>query len=408
MGLNTASVAKASSGALMVTGIMLVAANLRPVITSVGPLLDEIGTETGLGAPALGLLAAVPLLAFALISPCAQALSERFGVERTVFASLLVLICGTLLRPLPGSIAYLWVGTFIIGSAIALCNVLLPALIKRDFPDKFAKLTGAYSAVIGGMAALGAGLSVPLSMLRLPDGSTAGWRLALGAYVLLAVPAVLLWLPQLRRKSSTSDAARRLAAVPAPARGAVWKSAVAWQVTLYMGLQSLTFFSLVTWLPTLERSYGRSDVASGWDLMLFQLIGVIASLLTPAMLRGQDQRPGAALPPVLLVIAMLGIMFVPSLMLLWMLLAGLSSGSSLVVALALFGLRTGNHRQAGALSGMAQSIGYLLAAAGPPLFGALFALSGGWTLPLAFIVLAACAQMGIGLLAGRNRNAFAA
>lgn len=408
MSLNTASMAKASSGALMITGILLVAANLRPVLTSVGPLLDEIGTETGLGAPALGLLAAVPLLAFALISPLAQSLSERFGVERTVFASLLVLICGTLVRPLPGSIAYLWVGTFIIGSAIAVCNVLLPALIKRDFPDKVAKLTGAYSAVIGGVASLGAGLSVPLSMVRLPDGSTAGWRLALGAYVLLAVPAVLLWLPQLRRRSSDSDAARRLAAVPAPPRGAVWKSAVAWQVTLYMGLQSLTFFSLVTWLPTLERSYGRSDIASGWDLMLFQLIGVVASLLTPVMLRGEEQRYGAAFPAALLVIAVLGIMFVPSLMLLWVLLAGLSSGSSLVVALALFGLRTSNHRQAGALSGMAQSIGYLLAAAGPPLFGALFAFSGGWPLPLVFLALAASAQVAMGLLAGRNRSAFSA
>ncbi|MBB2994702.1 CynX/NimT family MFS transporter [Paeniglutamicibacter cryotolerans] len=402
-----AAATRRSSGALMIAGILLVAANLRPVLTSVGPLLDQIGAETGLGAPALGLLAAVPLLAFALVSPLAQSLSERFGVERTVFAALLVLICGTLLRPLPGSVAYLWVGTFIIGASIAVCNVLLPALLKRDFPEKVAKLTGAYSAVIGGVASLGAGLSVPLSMIRLPDGSQAGWRLALGAYVLLAIPAVLLWLPQLRRKSPDSDVARQLAAVPAPARGAVWKSAVAWQVTIYMGLQSLTFFSLVTWLPTLERSYGRSDVASGWDLMLFQLIGVVASLLTPLMLRGEEQRIGAAFPPALLVVAVLGVMFFPPLMLLWVLLSGLSSGSSLVVALALFGLRTGNHRQAGALSGMAQSIGYLLAAAGPPLFGALFAVAGGWPLPLAFLALAASAQIAVGSLVGRNRNAFA-
>lgn len=392
----------------MIVGILLVAANLHPVITSVGPVLDQIGSNTGLGVPMLGLLAAVPLLAFAIVSPFAQGLSNRFGAERTVFVSLLVLFLGTLVRPLPGSLAFLWTGTFTIGASIAVCNVLLPALIKRDFPDGVAKLTGAYSAVIGGFAALGAGLSVPLSTLQLPDGSPTGWRLGLGAYALLAIPAVLLWLPQLRRKSPDSETTRRIAAVPAPVRGAVWRSAVAWQVTLYMGLQSLTFFSLVTWLPTLERSYGRSDIASGWDLMFFQLIGVIASLLTPLMLRGEEQRLGAAFPPVLLVITALGIMFLSSLMLLWISLAGLGTGSSLVVALALFGLRTNNHRQAGALSGMAQSIGYLLAATGPPLFGALYAVSHGWALPLAFLALAASAQVFVGLLAGRNRGAFAA
>ncbi|NKX49379.1 MFS transporter, partial [Arthrobacter deserti] len=291
-------VRRISSGALLVAGIMLVAANLRPVLTSVGPLLDQIGAETGLGEAALGFLAAVPLLAFGAVSPLAHGLSGRFGVGRTVLVSLLVLAAGTLLRPVPGSTAGLWAGTVIIGAAIAVCNVLLPAILKRDFPARMASLPGLYSAVLGGIASPGAGLAVPLSRLPGADSAPGGWRFALAAYVVLVVPAVLLWLPQVRR-GPDPGAGRHGPAEASPARGAVWRSAVAWQVTCYMGLQSMAFYILITWLPTLERSYGRGSAESGWDLMLFQLIGVVASLLTPPLLRGHQQRFAAALPPLL-------------------------------------------------------------------------------------------------------------
>jgi CP family cyanate transporter-like MFS transporter len=140
--------------------------------------------------------------------------------------------------------------------------------------------------------------------------------------------------------------------------------------------------------------------------MLFQLIGVAASLLTPSLLRGRQQRLAAALPPLLVASGVLGLMLAPGVMLFWVLLAGFGSGSSLVTALALFGLRTASHREASALSGMAQSVGYLLAAAGPPLFGALYAGTGTWVLPLALLVAVAAAQAGTGLAAGRNRFAF--
>jgi CP family cyanate transporter-like MFS transporter len=271
-----------------------------------------------------------------------------------------------------------------------------------------ASLTGLYSAVLGGIASLGAGLAVPLSQLPVANGEPAGWRFALAAYVLLLVPALLFWLPQLRRARPVPgrEAARPAAAEASPARGAVWRSAVAWQVTCYMGLQSMSFYILITWLPTLERSYGRGHAESGWDLMLFQLIGVAASLLTPPLLRGHQQRLAAALPPLLVASGVLGLMLAPGAMLFWVLLAGFGSGSSLVTALALFGLRTAGHREASALSGMAQSVGYLLAAAGPPLFGALYAGTGSWVLPLALLVAVAAAQMATGLAAGRNRYAF--
>ncbi|MET1035012.1 MAG: MFS transporter [Arthrobacter sp.] len=409
---------------LLVAGVLLVAANLRPVITAVGPVLDQIGAETGLGAAALGLLASVPLLAFAAVSPLTHGLSERFGVERTVFGALLVLAAGTLLRSVPGPLASLWIGSFVIGGSIAVCNVLLPAIIKRDFPDRMAQLTAAYSAVLGGIASLGAGLSVPLSALPLgTDGAPAGWRFALAAFVVLGIPAIIAWVPRLRAARDGRGGAGR---GPAPAagapgrgrgpdprageraarpmaRGEIWRSTVAWQVTLYMGLQSMVFYIFISWLPTLERSYGRSDAGSGWDLMAFQIIGVAASLLTPLMMRGRLRRIAPSLPGAVVIAAMAGLLAAPGAMFLWVLLAGFGCGSSLVVALSLFGLRARTHREASALSGMAQSLGYLFAAAGPPLFGALYARTGEWVLPVGVVVAACIGQVLTGLLVGRER-----
>ncbi|WP_051299219.1 CynX/NimT family MFS transporter [Arthrobacter castelli] len=409
-----------TSGALLVLGLLLVAANLRATLTSAGPLLDAIAADTGVSTAALGLLTTLPLLAFAIVSPLAHNLSGRFGLERTIFTALLVLIGGTVFRSLEGSIFNLWAGSFITGAAIAICNVLVPAVIKRDFPTKMASLTGAYSAVLGSFAGLGAGLAVPLATV---PGSS--WRWAMAAWALLVVPAVLVWLPQLRRKHpgrpdratvhDGSTAAKATAGPGAPAAPAappaptaptplVWKSATAWQVTLYMGLQSATFYILITWLPSIVRTFGRSDVESGWDVFLFQALGIAGSLLTPLLLnRGRDQRFTAATPPVLLLLSMLGIVFLPDLLLLWVVISGFCCGSSLVSALSFFGLRTHTHRQASALSSMGQSIGYLLAACGPVLFGAVYGVTDSWTLPLQLLALIGVAQATAGLAAGRNR-----
>lgn len=178
------------SGVLLVVGLLLVAANLRATITSVGPLLDQVAADTGLSTAALGLLTALPLLAFAVVSPLAHGISQKVGIERTVFFALLVLIAGTLLRSVPGTMINLWAGSFITGAAIAVCNVLVPAVVKRDFPDQMSTLTGAYSAVLGSFAGLGAGLAVPLAALPGSD-----WRWAMAAWTLLAVPALIAWAP---------------------------------------------------------------------------------------------------------------------------------------------------------------------------------------------------------------------
>ncbi|WP_076692932.1 MFS transporter [Tersicoccus sp. Bi-70] len=408
---------------LLVVGILAIAGNLRPIFTALGPLIDQVGAETGMGPTGLGLLAAMPLLAFAVVSPVAAAVGNRFGAARTVLAALVLLLVGAAIRSLPtgapsdgtpgdvvGS-AGLWVGSFLIGSAIAVGNVLLPSIVKREFPRHIPILTGAYSATLGAVASVGAGLAVPLSHLRLPDGSEAGWRLGLGAWALLVLPAIVLWLPHLRTRTAVDGATAEEpasgtdtpAAVPA-ARRSVWRSPLAWQVTAYMGLQSVNFYVIVTWLPTIERSWGTGAVESGWNLFAYQLVGVASSSLVPLMLRGRDQRLACALAPVLTAAGLLGLVLVPGLALFWALLAGFGGGASLVIALSLIGLRAGDHRVASSLSGMAQSVGYLLAAVGPPVVGALFTATGTWAVPVLGMVAVNVVQIVVGLAVGRDRT----
>ncbi|MEH0109021.1 MFS transporter [Tersicoccus sp. MR15.9] len=405
---------------LLVVGILAVAANLRPIFTALGPLIDQVGAETGMGPSALGLLAAMPLLAFAVVSPVAAALGNRIGAARTVLGALILLLVGAGIRSLPtddagvfGS-AGLWVGSFLIGAAIAVGNVLLPSIVKREFPRHVPILTGAYSSVLGAIASVGAGLAVPLSHLRLPGGEEAGWRLGLGAWALVVVPALLLWLPHLRTRTAavdvgggdTADGVRPGADVASDDRAprpSVWRSPLAWQVTAFMGLQSVNFYVIVTWLPTIERSWGHGAAESGWDLFAYQLVGVASSFLVPLLLRGRDQRFACVLAPVLTGGGLLGLLLAPDLAILWALLAGFGGGASLVIALSLIGLRARDHRDASSLSGMAQSLGYLLAAVGPPVFGALFTATGAWVVPLVGLVVVNVVQVVVGLAVGRDR-----
>ncbi|OMH24705.1 hypothetical protein BKD30_07940 [Tersicoccus phoenicis] len=393
---------------MLLAGILAVAANLRPIFTSLGPLIDQVGASTGLGPSALGLLAAMPLLAFALISPVAAAVGNRFGAVPTLLGALVVLLIGALLRIIPGTPIGLWVGSFTVGAAIAVGNVLLPSVVKAEFPQRVALMTGVYTAVLGASASAGVGLAVPLSHLDV-GGGPLGWPFALTVWALLVLPAIALWLPQLRYARAERREQRPSAPVPSTprargrSRSTVWTSALAWQVTAYMGLQSAVFYILITWLPTIERSQGIGDVESGWHLFAFQFVGVAASFTTSFLLRGPRQRLVAAVAPAVTVVGVVGMLTAPTVALLWALVAGVGSGASLVTALSLIALRTRDHVDASSLSGMSQSLGYLFAAIGPPVLGALFAATGSWVAPLVVIGAVAFAQLVAGLLAGRDR-----
>jgi CP family cyanate transporter-like MFS transporter len=383
---------------LLVT-ILVVAANLRPTITALGSVVGLVGADTGLDAGALGLLGAIPLLAFALVSPVVHVLTRVLGTERAVLVSTLVVVAATVVRSLPGPVANLWLGTVVMGAAIAVANVVLPELVKRDFPGEVPLVTGLYTTVLGATAALASGLALPVAALG-------GWRLGIGIWVVLSVVAALVW--PLRMRRSRAD---RLEPVPVgtprdddgPAPS-VWRSAVAWQVSLVMATQGLTYFLLVTWLPTIEVSLGVDPVTAGWHSFLYQIVGIAAGLgVTPFMRGRRDHRAVGVAISLLLMGAILGLLVAPGLLLVWLVLAGLSGGGSLVLALALVGERSPSAAIAGRLSGMAQSVGYLLAAAGPWGAGLLFAMTGRWTYPLLTVIAVAGVQLVLSLLAGRDR-----
>ena len=378
---------------LAIVTVLLVAANLRAALTSVGPVVDLIGSDTGLSSTALGLLGAVPLLTFAVVSPSVHLLSRRIGVDRAVGLALAVLVTGTVVRSLPGHRMTLWLGTVLVGAAIAVGNVLLPVIVKRAFPAGVAMLTSLYTSVMSGVAALASGVAVALA-------GVGGWPLALGIWAAPALLATLLWLPRLR----TPDGDGR-DVVTAPRPGAsMWKAPVAWYVALFMALQSTSFYLLITWLPSIEVSHGVSPAAAGWHLFLFQIVSIGAGLAAGPVIRGsRDQRGIGATVGALMATAMLGQLLAPAAVLLWVVLAGSSAGGAIVLALSLMGLRTRTAEDTGRLSGMAQGVGYLIAAAGPIGAGLLHDRTGSWTWPLIAEIAVTAVQIVVAVLAGRDR-----
>ncbi|WEG09101.1 MFS transporter [Microbacterium horticulturae] len=395
----------AARAGLMLAGVLLLAANLRAGITSVGPVLGDIRTDLGIGGTAASFLVALPVIGFAVVSPIAPGIARKVGLERALGGSLLILAVAIVLRsvPLPGAI---WVGTAILGGAIAMINVLLPALIKREYPDRVGPMTGIYSALQSGVAAIAAGLAVPIAGM-----TSAGWRLSLGIWAALALIAFAVFLPQLRARYTPADKAMDAAAAEgadAPADpahvGPMWRSPLAWAVTLYLGLQSTIYYTAITWWPTVEHDGGLSIVGAGWHQFVFQCFGIVGSLTAAALLHRLRAQSGlAAIAAVVVFVAVGGQMLLPALGIVWVAMLGAAGGASITVALSLFGLRTRNHHQAAALSGMGQSVGYLLAAFGPILVGALHDATGSWEWPLFALLVVSVGIFITGILAGRAR-----
>jgi len=379
--------------ALLIAGILLIATSLRVTFTGAAPLLDAIRTDYALTTAQTGLLTTLPLLAFALISPLAAGLARRIGMERSLLIALLLIIAGIALRSLP-SAALLFGGTAVIGCGIALGNVLLPGLIKRDFPGQVAKLTGAYSLTMGAAAALGSALVVPVAL------SGAGWHGALLMLMVFPLLALLLWLPQWRQRPAGSLSGSRAL----QSRG-IWRSTLAWQGTLFLGINSLIYYVIIGWLPAILQSHGYSETEAGSLHGLLQLATAAPGIVVPLiLLRLKDQRGVAGLSALMCAVSSAGLWFMPDLAVMWTLIFGFGSGATMILGLTFIGLRASSAHQAAALSGMAQSVGYLLAACGPPLMGKIHDANGDWRIPLLACGLVSVVMAICGILAGRDRE----
>lgn len=384
-----------TGGALLVVAILLLAANLRAALTSVAPLIGEIRTETGISNGVAGLLTALPLLAFGLLSPAAPRLARWLGTERALFASLLLLGAGILLRS-AGGVAVLFAGTAVLGAAIAAGNVLLPSLVKQDFPGRAGLMTSAYSTAMGIVATVAAGVSFPVAQL-----AGFGWRGSLALWAAPALLATLVWLPYLRGERPANAASER-----GPGAGNLWRSPLAWQVTLFMGLQSLAYYVTLTWLPEILQQEGMSAARAGWMLALSQAVAIPTMFLAPVIAGRRPSQRGVVTAAVGLNGAgALGLLLAgDTAAALWVVLLGLGQGACFSLALTLFALRAPDPAHAATLSGMAQSAGYLLAAGGPFLFGVLRDVTGAWTVPLALLLVVLVCLLISGLGAARDAH----
>ena len=382
--------------ALVLVAIVLLAANLRPAITSVAPLIERIRADADVSSGVAGLLTALPLLAFAALSPVAPRLAWRFGAERVLIGSMLALCGGILLRSAGTGAATLFAGTAVLGAAIAAGNVLLPGLVKGKFPGRAGAATGAYTVAMGTSAAIAAGASVPLTRLLGP-----GWQAPLALWAAPALLAAFAWLPLLHRGGRDPQPPRQTRASPV---AGLWRSPLAWQVTAFMGLQSLGYYATLTWLPEILREGGTDAATAGWLLALSQAVAIASMFVAPvAAGRGPSQLGVVAASVALSAAGVLGLLlFGGAGGALWVTLLGLGQGACFSLALTLFALRAADPDQATALSGMAQSFGYLLAALGPPAFGVLRDWTGSWTLPLALLLAVTVCLLAAGLGAGRD------
>ncbi|WP_050465786.1 MFS transporter [Herbaspirillum autotrophicum] len=374
---------------LLIIGILLIASNLRAAVTGVAPLLDTIRHDFGLSSGNAGMLITLPLLAFAAVSPFAAVLARRFGLERSLFAALLVILAGIVLRS-TGSVAALYIGTGIIGGGIAIGNVLLPSLLKRDFPTRIATMTAVYALTMGVAAALSSVIAIPLA-------TSTGWPLALASCGLLVVVALVCWVPQLRKHTAPA------ASTATEAHGGrIWHSLLAWQVTLFLGLNSFVYYVVVSWLPAILNDAGYTPAQSGSLHGLLQMAAAVAGLALMPLRRMKDQRAAAFGASCMALVGILGLLWVPQWAAFWCVLYGLGSGATIVLGLSFVSLRVNSVQQAASLSGMAQTVGYLLAAVGPTLIGAIHDRVQNWTAPLLLCAGAAALMALCGLFAGRN------
>ncbi|WP_030752261.1 MFS transporter [Streptomyces griseus] len=385
---------------LLLVGIVLASLNMRVALASVAPLVGEIATSFGLSSTAGSLITSIPVLFLGLGALVAPWLGRRFGAERTVLAALLLLAGGILLRLLP-SVTAVYGGGVLVGTAIALLNVLMPGLIKRDFPDRAAAMTSVYTGAMVAGATVAAAAAVPLE-----DALGGGWQGSLGFWSLLAVVAAVAWLPQvLIARGGTGHEVR---AVPAPgaAPTRVWRSALAWQVTLFMGLQSLWSYVLIAWMPTIFTDHGMSRSEAGMVFAFNNLIQIAGAFAVPLLAgRMRSQRPLVVLVTSLVAAGYAGLLVAPAEgAWLWSAVLGVGQGGALGLALTLIVLRTKDAPTAARLSGMSQTVGYLMAAAGPLAAGALHQATGSWTLPISLVLAVCAAAAGVGLLAARDRT----
>jgi CP family cyanate transporter-like MFS transporter len=400
---------------LLVVGVLALGYNLRGAITSLPPVFPELQDSLGLSSATVSVLAATPVIVFGVVSGFSAGLARRAGEERVLLGASVLLVIGLIARGAAPA-ALLFPGTIACSAAIAVMNVLLSSLIKRRWPERAGFLIGLYITALSAGAIVGSLVSVPL--WQATSGSVA---LTLGWLAAPAALATLLWLPQLR--AAPRPAARTAAGQPGqpghpaqpgrtgqsaptpPARVAVHRHAITWQVTIFMGMQSLLYYATLSWLPTMLRDRGESASGAG-DLLALMGVGNLAvSLLVPMAAQRMRSQVMLVAPTVIAIAGGLAALLYAPLggAAAWALILGAGQNAALALAIFFTAARAPHAGAAASLSSLAQAVGYLLASVGPLEVGLLHSVTGSWTVPVTVLFVLCAVMFVAGLLAARPR-----
>jgi CP family cyanate transporter-like MFS transporter len=371
--------------------VVVVALNLRAAVASAGPLVDDIRDDLSLSSTAMDVLTSLPVFCFGGLAVLGPWLARRVGLHRAVGWCVVLLLVGLLVRLGPDPVT-LFAGTVLAAAAIAAVNVLLPVVVKRDFAQHTGLMMGLYTTAVTGSAAAGAGLTVPLG-----DAAGGGWRAGLGIWAVLAAVGVALWVPFSRHDAAPDPASARPATRRMPLRG----QPLAWMVTAFFGLQSLSFYAVLAWLPSLYEDHGWSAGSAGGLLSLSALVQLPGALVLPTIASRMRRQVALVWWSVALTaIGLFGILVAPTTIApLWAVVLGLGQGGTFTLGLTLLVLRSGSAASTGQLSSMAQSVGYLVAGFGPLVFGVLHAATGSWSPPLIFLLVLLVPEIVVGVVA---------
>jgi MFS transporter, CP family, cyanate transporter len=382
----------AAGGGLLLAGVVLAAANMRPAVTSLASVLGEVRDGLAATSTWASVVTSVPTLCFGVVGIGAPLLARRRGLNSVVGTALAVLTAALLLRVAGGPWAVL-AGTVLVCGAIAMCNVLIPVVVKESFPHRVGMATGLYTTAMAAGGSAGSAFTPWLA------SATGSWRLALGTWTVLALAAFCVWVPATRRSAPDSGKA------PETPRRSLARSPLAWVITSYFAMQSLVAYVIMGWLPEVFKAAGMDATSAGTLLGLLLVVGVPANIVLPPLVtRSRSQSWWALGFAVATFTGVLGLLQAPlAAPPLWALLIGLGM-SGFPLALVLMSLRTSNAADTGQLSAMSQSIGYLIGSSGPFLFGVLHDRTHDWSASLTVLLVVVAVQAVAGAIAGRPRT----
>ena len=383
-----------NGGAMLAVAVILVACCLRAPITCIGPVADVIQGDLAIDGGAMGSITSIPLVVFGLSSILIGTLGRRHPAGALIGIGLVIVLAGLVCRSFLGTWG-IFAGTAVVGLGIAFGNVLLPAVIKTYFPARIGRLTALYTAFMSVMSAVAGAISYPLY-------ESFGWRASLAVWTVLLLVTLMLWIPHRDRHISSPDSGEGMPMLK------MLRCSTTWLIACYMGLQSLLFYTFVAWLSVILVSEGLAPDLAGYVTSMYMVMGIVGSLSLPVVAHGSDLRALGVVLGAVYFIGVLALAFSDSIVAVgaFVLCCGYCAGACISLSMLMFGLRTMRGSDSSALSGIAQSVGYLIAAVGPIAIGAVYTATGGWDSPLLILLFLTVVLAGLGYLIGRDRPVY--